>query len=121
MEQIPVKKRCRGVRVYNSGEIIITAQLAKDMNVRPGDKVALFAEQPKGSCPEIFLAKTETGIEVRHRRGGRKNQRTCCIYSKEYAGKLLRGSKKGIFRIGEIITKDGVNFFTIIYLKNYAV
>lgn len=119
MIQIDVNKKYRGIRVYESGEIVITAMLAKSMNLHPGDRVAIFKEKNPSSCEELYLAKSETGIEVRQRRN-RGNQRTCCIYSKQYAGTILKGDKKGIYRIGEKVNKNGVDYFTIIYKRNYG-
>lgn len=111
-------KRRLGLRVYESGEIVITAPLARKMKITEGEGVKLlFCDVSKSR--ELFLTKSDRGVKTKLRRKG-TNTVSLRLYSKEYANALLNGAKKGIFRIGETVSHEGQNYFTVIYKKNYA-
>ncbi len=107
------------IRAYDTGEIVISASLAKRMNIVEGDRIQILMQRCSG-FPELFISKTNdnsAGLETKCRSKGDRSLR---IFSKKAAEIILKGKKKGLFRVGEIIQKDGVELHTIIYNKNYA-
>ena len=106
------------IRAYDTGEIVISASLAKRMDITEGDRVQILM-QDSGGFPELFISKTSnsfSGLETKCRSKGDRSLR---IFSKRAAEIILKGKKKGLFRIGEMIQKDGVELHTIIHCKNY--
>ena len=65
---------------------------------------------------EIYIAKSSIGVEAKQRNGCKQLR----INSKDYAELILRGAGSGVFRIGETVEKDGDEYFTVIYKKNYG-
>jgi len=105
------------IRAYDTGEIVISSHLARKMDLREGDNVQIFMCRSDG-YPELFIAKCggEAGLMVKRIR---KEDRTLRIHSKRAAKLMLGQDKKGLFRIGEVIHREGKELHTIIYRCNY--
>ena len=107
------------IRAYDTGEIVISASLAKRMDITEGDRVQILMQDSDG-FPELFISKTNdkfSGLETKCRSKGDRSLR---IFSKRAAEIILKGKRKGLFRVGEMIQKDGIELHTIIYCRNYA-
>jgi hypothetical protein len=118
LKEIPLERKYTTLRAYDSGEIVITARLAKTMELQEGQGVKMvYSDNP--TSRELYLTKCHTGIETRRRRAD-YNSSALRAYSTIYTKMLLKGAKRGIFRIGETIQCEGKDYFTIIYKKNYA-
>jgi len=106
------------IRAYDTGEIHISASLARRMKLCDGDRVQILMHRNNG-YDELYIAKGDgaSGIIAR---GNSRRGSSLRIYSKKASSVLLRGHGKGIFRIGESIQKDDKELHTIIYCKNYA-
>lgn len=108
------------IRVYENGEIVFSSALVKLMDIKCGDSILMFSEFENG-FKEIYIAKSDNGALVyKSNRNGYKTINPLRIYSSEYSKILLGKNKKGIFRIGEKINKEGIDYFNVIYVKNYA-
>ncbi len=106
------------IRAYDTGEIVLSAPLARRMRLKDGDHVQIFMCRSNG-FDEMFISKCDesSGLEARSKT---KRGRSLRIFSKRATSILLKDEPKGIFRIGETIEKEGKELHTIIYLKNYA-
>lgn len=106
------------IRAYDTGEIDISAELARRMNLQNGDRVQIFMCRNNG-YDELYITKSyeESGVVAC---GSSDRGRALRIYSKKASKIMLKGNRKGIFRVGEVINKDGRELHTIIYRKNYA-
>lgn len=116
LKDIEVKRRLKSIRVYARGDIILTAPLVRFMGIQEGDFVK-FVERE--GTKELYIKKADVGIPV-YKKNKKGDACSLTAYSKDYCRLLLKGDEKGIFRIGEKITENGVDYFTIIYKKNYA-
>lgn len=106
------------IRAYSTGEIVISAPLARKMDVSDGDHVQIFMSRSMGFM-ELYISKCHgaCGLKTKRRM---KRDHSLRVFSKKAAGIMLNGQQKGIFRIGEVVQKEGRELFTIIYCKNYA-
>ena len=114
--EIKASRRFMALRMYQTGMFVITAGLARKMGVSEGSCVRMFM---CNNSKEYYLIKADTGVELK-RKNRTGQSYTLVGYAKAYTDELLKGEAKGKFRIGEKVIKDGVEYFTIIYKKNYA-
>lgn len=115
MIELTAKTLVRSIRVYRRGVIVISAQLSRDMGIQNGDRVQIFMSRD-GGYPELYIAKGDTGVIAKKR----KNDSSMRIFSRQVADELLKGSEKGIYRVGDMVVKDGRELYSIIYMRNYA-
>ncbi len=105
------------IRAYTTGEIVISAPLARIMDIDDGDCVKIFmCDGGRHNTSEMYIAKDKNGLRAKRR----KKDRSLRIYSKQATDLLLNGCEKGVFRIGESVTIEGKELHTIIYKRNYA-
>lgn len=106
------------IRAYSTGEIVISAPLASIMDLSDGDHVQIFMCRSMGFM-ELFISKNHDACGLKAKRK-KKGDRSLRVFSKKAAGIMLNNQQKGIFKIGEVIQKEGRELFTIIYCRNYA-
>ncbi len=114
--EIKPSRRFMALRMYQSGMFVITAGLARKMGVSEGSHVKMFM---CNKSREYYLTKADSGVELK-RKNRTGQSYTLVGYAKAYTDELLKGDTKGIFRIGEKVRKEDIDYFTIIYKKNYA-
>ncbi len=115
IEKVKVSKRSprMSIRVYESGEIRISAALSRRMGLKHGDRVALFRSTRHTGYPELYIGKNDNGDCEVYKRNDRGHE--CRVNMKEYAGILLNGTgRKGLFPVGEVVKVNGNEYFTII-------
>lgn len=115
MRRVDVGRHPYSIRVYASGEITFSNMLCRRMGLKENDLVSLYVSDSPG-VEEIYIAKAGIGVEAKQRNGCKQLR----INSKDYAELILRGAGSGVFRIGETVEKDGNEYFTVIYKKNYG-
>jgi hypothetical protein len=110
MIDIQIKTRMAAIRAYGTGEITLSAQLARRMKLKEGDGIKL--SWGNSTFRELYISKNADGVVLRKK----GNTRALRCYSVEYADVLLQGRDKGTFRVGEAVGE----YHTIIYKKNYG-
>lgn len=111
--------RGANIHVMESGQIRLSALLVKRMGVKPGDKVSFYYVEEGFEPPELYIAKSTIGFKLLKVNPKFEKTTSLRCHSKQITELLLTNEQcADTFKIGGIISQDGIDYYTVIHRQN---